>query len=143
MTMESPEVKTLMVIMGKIEQRAKQQGKTKYLESILKIMLGPLTECTKAATCPPTEETPMGVTVDALLHLHAGMTALMRLTNSDDLSAWVRPNIVAHAEDPEFRRAIAVECIQEGAPHVRLTPELYGKMVDKFAGMILKQAGAA
>lgn len=143
MTMESPDVKILMFIMSHIETRAKQQGKAKYLGPILDTMLGPMAECSRAATVPPTEENPMPITVDALFHLHAGMVALIRLTGSDDLMSYIRPNMLSHAEDPEFRRAIAIECIQEGAPHVSMTPELYGKLLDVFADSILRKAGAA
>lgn len=143
MSTESPDVKILMFIMSHIETRAKQQGKTKYLRPILDTMLGPMAECSRAATHPPTEENPVPVTVDALFHLHAGMVALMRLTGSDDLMKLLRPNIISHAEDPEFRRVIAIECIQYGAPHVSMTSELYGKLLDVFADSILRQAGAA
>ena len=38
---------------------------------------------------------------------------------------------------------IAIECIQYSAPHVSMTPELYGDLLDTFAGSILRQAGAA
>lgn len=141
--MQSPEVEILMQIVGSIEGRAKQQGKDKYLMHIYKAALDPVIECAKNGPRTPTEEKPMAITLDALYHMHAGMVALLRLTGSDDILEWVRPNIMSHAENPEFRRAFAVDAMQGGAAHIRMTPEKYGVLVDELADQMLRQAGAA
>lgn len=143
MTMESPELGTLMQIVGTMEGRAKQQGKDKYLKHIYKAALDPVIECARNGPLTPTEEKPLVITLDALYHMHAGMVALLRLTGSDDILAWVRPNIMSHADNPEFRRAFAVDAMQAGAAHINMTPEKYGILVDRLADEILRQAGAA
>lgn len=108
MTSVSPVVKLIRGVMGAIEQRAKQQDKSRYLMPIYKMAFDQVAECIKTAAPPATRENTAGITVDTLLHMHAGMIALMRLTNSDDLIRWARPNMLSYADDPDFQRVEAV-----------------------------------
>ena len=134
-------IRLLNAVMADIERRATQQGKTKYLEPLIRMAFGPMTEAFKNSPHKPTYENPAPITVDVFLDMHAGLIALMRVTNADDLIRWARPNMITHAEDPDFRRAIAVEAIREGMDYVDVTPELYGRVIDHRADEMLKQVG--
>lgn len=128
-------------IMVDIAKRAAQQGKTQYLEPLYRAAFGSTVKTFKESPHTPTLENPVTITVDTLLHIHAGMIALMRLTNADELIRWARPNMIAHAEDPDFKMVVAVEAMHLGISHVNITPELYGKIIDRQADVMLKEVG--
>lgn len=132
-------VKSLTAFKGTIEERAAQQGKTQHLETIYDIAFGPLLSCPGADTHSAEHPT---VTPGALHFMHAGMVALARLTKSDDLVERLRPNIIAHADDVDFRREFAVAAKRNNT-NAKMTPKRYGAMVDTLAGNMLKHVGAA
>ena len=133
----SPALQVLYVIMDSIERRAKRQNKTKHLEPIYKTAFDPMLECFKKSA--PTQ---MGITVDAMFRAHAGMIALIKLTNADDLMELVRPGMLAWVKEADFQRAMAAEINQPGKPQTVMTPELYFKMLDALAERILTDVGA-
>lgn len=82
-------------------------------------------------------------TSHALIGMHACVTAMIRLTGSDDLMERLRPGMASYANDPDFRRETALVGIESGIPHVKMTPELYGRLIDMHADRMLRQVGAA
>lgn len=143
MSGQTPESIVLRMIMDVLKARAEHQDKTLRFESIFKMMFGPMMERIGAASDPPANVDPTLPRPGELFRIHAGMMALMRLTDSDDLIKWLRPIMVEYAKDPDFRLVAAAAAKQNGIIYSDVTAERYGWVIDGVADRILKQARAA
>ena len=135
------ELRNLMGLVKTMACRAAQQGTTKHLEIISKNAFGPMLSYLTANTRAPAAEHPTAITLDALYLTHAGVVAIARLTNSDDILKQLWPGMVAHANDADFRRAFAAYAIREGIGYVDVTPKLYGVAIDHQANKMLRHVG--